>query len=308
MVGPDERVRMAYVARRHYMDNATQSELAEEIGVSRFKIARMLDRARELNIIRFDISAGNLIDPDLSVQLQTKFHLQRAIVVTAPGDTDDIVREYVGKAAAQLLSEIVQEGDVIGFTSGRTVHSVAGFLESLPHCDVVALGGVAGQATEHGVEILRRAQHVAGGRMWPIFAPLVVRDPATARALLHDPVIHEAASQFRRVTKGVVAVGSWDPPNSQLYDAARELGLASDLLAQGVVGEVAATLLAEDGRIISTIDDRTIAIRAHQLRDIPEVICVGGGASKAGAMRAAITAGLVSSVVTDTSLARLLLN
>lgn len=307
MTGPEERLRMAYVARRYYRDEATRSEIADELGVSRFKIARMLERAKDQGIIKFEISAGDLVDPGLSVDLQKRFGLRRALVVGAPGDTDDIAREYVGKAAAQLLTEIVEEGDVVGFTSGRTVYAVAGFLESLARCDVVALGGVAGQATEHGVEILRRAQRIAGGRMWPIFAPLVVRDPATARALLHDPLIHQATSQFRRVTKGVVAVGSWDPPNSQLYDAARELGFADELLAKGVVGEVAATLIADGGKTIDTIDDRTIAIRAETLRKIPEVICVGGGASKARAMRAAIAAGLIDSVVTDASLARELL-
>jgi DNA-binding transcriptional regulator LsrR (DeoR family) len=124
---------------------------------------------------------------------------------------------------------------------------------------------------------------------------------------MHDPLIREATSQFQRVTKGVVAVGSWDPPNSQLYDAVRELGYADKLLSQGVVGEVAATLIAEDGKTIETIDDRTIAIRAETLRKIPDVICVGGGASKARAMRAAIAARLIDSVVTDASLARELL-
>lgn len=307
MTGPEERLKMAYVARRYYRDDATRSEIADEIGVSRFKIARMIERAKELGIIKFEISAGDLVDPGLSVDLQKRFGLRRALVVTAPSEGEDIVREFVGRAAAHLLSEIAEEGDVVGFTSGRTVYAVAGFLESLPRCDVVALGGVAGQATEHGVEILRRAQRIAGGKMWPIFAPLVVRDPATARALLQDPLIHQAASQFRRVTKGVVAVGSWNPPNSQLYDAARELGYAEDLLAQGVVGEVAATLFAENGSIINTIDDRTIAIRAETLKKIPEVICVAGGASKARAMRSAISAGLVHSVVTDASLARELL-
>ena len=113
---------------------------------------------------------ADLVDPELSVDLQKRFGLRRAIVVTAPGDGQDIVREYVGKAAAQLLSEIVEEGEVVGFTAGRTVYAAAGFLQSLARCDVVALGGVAGQATEHGVEILRRTQRIAGGRMWPIFA------------------------------------------------------------------------------------------------------------------------------------------
>lgn len=308
MVGPNERVTMAYVAKRYYREDATQAEIAGEVGVSRFKVGRMLDQAKQLGIVKFEISADDQIDFDLSLDLQARFKLHRALVVRAPGDTDEIVREYVGKAAAQLLTEIVEEGETVGFTSGRTIQATVESLQSLARCDVVALGGVAGQRTEHGVEIVRQAQRVAGGRVWPIFAPLVVRDSVTAQALLQDPVIHEAVSQFSRVSKGVVAIGNWEPPSSQLYDAARELDLAEELLELGVLGDVAATLFAEDGSIIDKIDDRTIAIRADQLRRIPEVIGVGGGVSKARATRAAIASGLINSLVTDTSMARKLLS
>lgn len=306
--GPNELVTMAYVARRYYREDATQAEIAAEVGVSRFKVGRMLERAKQLGIVKFEITTDDQIDFELSLDLQSRFKLHRALVVRAPGETDEIVREYVGRAAAQLLTEIVEDGETLGFTSGRTIQATVENLQSLARCNVVALGGVAGQSTEHGVEIVRQAQRVAGGRVWPIFAPLVVRDSVTARALFQDPVIHEAVSQFSHVSKGIVAIGNWDPPSSQLYDAARELGLAEDLLKLGVLGDVAATLIAEDGSIIDKIDDRTIAIRVDQLRRIPEVIGVGGGVSKARATQAAIASGLINSLVTDTSMARQLLS
>lgn len=302
-LGPSERVKMAYVAKRFYADEATRSEIAEEIGASRFKVARMLDRAKALGVVRFEFAPGDHIDPDLSVELQNRFNLKRAIVVTAPTDSDPAIREAVGHAAAQLLTEIVEEGETIGFTSGRTVQATVQALTSLPRSNVVALGGVAGQTPQDGVEIVRQAQRVAGGRVWPIFAPLVVHDASAAKVLLSDPVIHETTRQFSRVTKGIVAVGNWNPPSSQVYDATRELGIADTLLRQGVLGDVAATLFSSDGSIVTTLDDRTIAIRAEQIRAIPDVIAVAGGASKAKAMRAAIAARLVSSVVTDSSLA-----
>jgi len=43
-VGPAELVRLAAVARRFYVDGRSKLELAEEFGVSRFKIARLLDQ------------------------------------------------------------------------------------------------------------------------------------------------------------------------------------------------------------------------------------------------------------------------
>jgi DNA-binding transcriptional regulator LsrR (DeoR family) len=298
---------MAYIAKRFYVGDASQSEIAAEIGLSRFKVARMLKRAKSLGIVRFEFQTDGQIDSNLSIALQNRFGLRRAIVVVAPGDSDDVVREYVGRSAAELLTEIVEPGDVIGLTSGRTVQATVQALISLPRCDIVALGGVAGQRPQDGVEIARQAQRIAGGRVWPIFAPLVLHDSSAARTLLQDPVIRETTRQFPRVTHAIVAVGNWNPPSSQFYEATKELGIAESLLAGGVLGDVAGTLFSADGTIITTLDAQTIAISAEQLRRVPEIIAVGGGRSKAKAMRAAIAARLITSVVTDVSLAEKLL-
>jgi DNA-binding transcriptional regulator LsrR (DeoR family) len=52
---------------------------------------------------------------------------------------------------------------------------------------------------------------------------------------------------------------------------------------------------------------RMIAIGAEQLRAVPEVIGVPYGDAKALAVRAALRSGVVTSLVTHTSLARTLL-
>ena len=44
--GPAELVIAASVARRYYMDGLSKTEIADEYGLSRFKIARLLETAR----------------------------------------------------------------------------------------------------------------------------------------------------------------------------------------------------------------------------------------------------------------------
>ncbi|MFC4223989.1 sugar-binding transcriptional regulator [Lysinibacter cavernae] len=306
-MGPDELVRMGYVASRHYRDGRTRIEIADEMGLSRFKVARILEKAVELGIVRVEIVTSDVIDLELSVGLQTRFGLKRALAVVTPSEAPEVIQEFLGKVAAQLLTEIVVEGDLLGFTAGRTLNATASYLTSLAYSDLVALGGVAGPVKEHGVEVIRRVGRIAGGETWPIFAPLIVQDPVTATALRNDPLISEAFSRFDRVTKGVVAIGSWSPPDSQLYDTAKDFGIADDLLAKGVVAELCATLLDRDGNIVSAVDDRAMSITAEQLRNVPEVIMVGGGPRKTLAVRSAIKSGLIDSVVTDARLAQRLL-
>ncbi|NRG43050.1 DNA-binding transcriptional regulator [Rathayibacter sp. VKM Ac-2835] len=306
-MGPDEAIRISYAAKRFYRDGRTRIQIADEMKLSRFKVGRMLDQAQELGIVRIEIVNPGGVDLDLSIALQERFSLKRALAVTAPGETPEVIQDALGRVAANLLMEIVSEGNLIGFTAGRTLNVTAHHVTSLPDCDLVALGGVAGAAKEHGVEILRRIGQIAGGTAYPIFAPLFVASADTARALRADRMISTAYAKFDRVDIGVVAVGSWSPPDSQLYTAAEEAGIAHALLDQGVVGEVGATLFDAEGRIIHSIDDRSIAITSEQLRAIPEVIAVGGGARKTAAVRAALKSGLIDSLVTDTALAQRLL-
>lgn len=306
-MGPDELVQISHAARRFYLDKASQVTIADELGVSRFKVARMLEKAVQTGVVTFTIKSPAAVDLDLSIQLKTRFGLQHALVVRTPNEEPEVIQDALGTVAAQLLEEITPEGAVLGFTAGRTLNATTLHLSALPYCEAVALGGVAGPVKEHGVEVIRRVGVVTGGPTFPIFAPLFVASAAAANALRSDRGIAQAYAKFNRVDIGIVAVGSWSPPDSQLYDAANEAGVAEFLLEQGVVGEVGATLFTESGAIIDTIDDRSIAITPSQLRRIPEVIAVAGGAAKAIAIRAALHTKLVDSLITDAGTAQRLL-
>ena len=45
--GLKKRKKLAYVARRYYLENQKQSDIAQELGVSRPLVSRMLSEARE---------------------------------------------------------------------------------------------------------------------------------------------------------------------------------------------------------------------------------------------------------------------
>jgi DNA-binding transcriptional regulator LsrR (DeoR family) len=80
------------------------------------------------------------------------------------------------------------------------------------------------------------------------------------------------------------------------------------LINEGVIGEVGATLFDAKGRIVRSIDNRSMAITPEQLLAIPEVLAVAGGESKTNAILGAIRSGLVKSLVTDADTARKLLD
>lgn len=310
--GPAELVLAASVARRFYLDGRSKVEIASEFGLSRFKIARILEAAAEHGIVRIEINLPAEIDADLSDGLRTRYGLRHAIVVSARPDDPtgpESVTSHLGPVAAGLLTELVEEDDVLGLAWGRAISAVGASLTELAPCTVVQLTGVhsLGTVDAGSVEAVRRAAAVSGGEAFPIYAPLLLPDPTTAATLRGQSAIAEVFDQFHGITKAVVAIGAWGPTLSTVYDALDEAERAAyrDL---GVRAEMSAHLFDADGKVIGTeLTDRVISIGVEELRAVPEVIGVAGGVQKADAIAAVLRSGLLTTLVTDESAARHLL-
>lgn len=306
---PAEAVQAAAIARRYFIDDVAKKDIATEFGISRFKVARLLDRARESGLVTIEINLPAQIDADVSERLRRAYGLRHAIVISTPDEPDEILRRHLGEVAAQLLTELVEAGDVLGIGWGRTINAMTGALADLAPCTVVQLTGAVGTVVlnESSVEIVRRVAQVAGGPAYPIFAPLIVDSGTTAAAIRRQPQVALAMRQFERLTKAMISIGSWDPPNSQILDSMTEEERRS-LLAAGVRAEFCATFLNDAGRpVADDLVERSIAITAEQLRRVPEVIGVAGGRRKALAIRAVLGGHYVTSLVTDLAAASALL-
>ncbi|WP_150252234.1 sugar-binding transcriptional regulator [Nocardiopsis deserti] len=304
-------VRLAAIARRFYLDGRSKVEIAEEFGLSRFKVARDLEAARSSGIVRIDIRLPARLDGELSERMRAAFGLRRAIVVDALDDPRD-TRRALGSVAARLLSEIVRPDEVLGLAWSRSLQLMGVDMVDLPRCTVVQLNGVLSEHAEGGgsVETVRRAAALSGGPAYPIYAPLILPDAATAATLRADPGIASAFAHFDRLTTAVVAIGGWDERNSTVFQAL-DPDSRDRYTALGVCAEMSAQLFDADGhQVHSDLDERVISVRADQLRRVPEVVAVAGAGdeAKARAIGAALRSGLVSTLVTDDAVARLLLD
>ncbi|MFB6725633.1 sugar-binding transcriptional regulator [Kribbella sp. NPDC056345] len=308
--GPAQLVLTASIARRYYVDGRSKVEIADEFRLSRFKVARLLDQARSSGLVRIEISHPGNVDLDLSARLQETFGLRRAIVVDTPEVEPAALRLQLGKAAAELLTEIVTANDVLGLAWARAVTAMTDQLTSLATVPVVQLTGALTRpdVEANSVELVRHTARLSGGPAYLFYAPLVVPDATTARALRQQPEVAEAISHFDAVTKAVVGLGSWAPGQSTLYDA-MDADACEQLQKRGVVADISGVFVDAKGvPVQSKVTDRVIAINAEQMNAIDEVIAIPYGLAKVEAVRAAVRSGLVNGIVTHSPLARALLD
>jgi DNA-binding transcriptional regulator LsrR (DeoR family) len=306
--GPAQLVLTASIARRYYVDGRSKVEIADEFQLSRFRVARLLALARSSGMVRIEIGYPGGIDLDLSARLQDKLDLRRAIVVDTPEEDPAALRAQLGKAAAELLSEIVTTDDVLGLAWARAVSAMTEALTSIARVPVVQLTGALARpdVDANSIELVRNVARLSGGPAYLFYAPLVVPDAAAARILRQQPEVSEAIAHFAQITKAVVGLGHWSADHSTLYDAF-DPQARDELERSGVVGDVSGVFVTSDGESVqSTVTERVIAINAEQMRAIDEVIAIPYGLAKVPAVRAAVRGGLVNGVVTHAPLARAL--
>ena len=307
--GPAQRLLAAAVARRFHLHGRTKKQIGEELGISRFKVARLLDSALVQGLVRVEIDVGEELAAGPSDDLRAAYGLRRAVVLSGDGDGRARTRQRLARLAADLVGELVTPGEILGLVWARTVNEMVDALRHLAPCTVVQLCGVYSRLNrrDDSAETVRRAAARSGGEAFPIYAPLVLPDAATANMLRRQPGISDAVERFDRITTAVVSVGAWLPTESTVYDVLPEADSAA-LAALGVQGELAGHLFDADGRTLATgLSHHVLSIGAEQLRAIPEVIALAAGQVRAEAIDAAIRSGLVTTLVTDRGAADTLL-
>lgn len=314
--GPASLVLMATVARRYYLAGQTKVEIGEDLALSRFQVARLLERARASGLVKVSVEAPDgplaALDLETSVRLQEAYGLRHVVVATSTATEPTALRAQVAVHAAALLQEVVTADDVLGVAWARAVVAMAAQVRGLPPVPVVQMtGALLDDAHEPGedssVELVRRLATVGGGPAAYFYAPMVLPDTATAAALRAHPAVARALGRLSTVTKAVAGVGAWQPGESTLW-AVSTPDERRALQEAGVVAEFSGVLVDADGSVVRTsLTERLVSVTAEQMAAVPELLLLAYGAAKVPAVRAALRSGLVRGLVTHTSLAQGLL-
>lgn len=307
--GPAATMLAASIARRYYLDGATKSAIAAEFGLSRFKVARMLEEARSSGLVRIEFHYEGDIDVDLSLRLRDRYGLRRCMVINSATDDHVALRAGLGRTAAALLSEIVTGSDVVGLAWSRTLLSMRSALGSLAACTIVQLTGALSRpdVDESSIELVRDVARIAGGPAYWFYAPMILSEPSSAKSLLVQTEVARAFERFGALTVAILSIGAWDPTQSTVADAITAAEY-SELSRLGVCCELGGIQLDADGSPVrSPLSERIVGIGPEQLAAVPEIIATAYGRSKARAVRAVIRGGLVTSLITHASLAEELL-
>jgi deoxyribonucleoside regulator len=312
--GDDRNELLAGVAEMYYMEELTQAEIARAIGLTRSAVSRMLSEARQKGIVEIRVRRPLRFDHELERALVERFGLKaaHALICRHEGQYDKL-RLQLGKAAAQVLQDLLVPNMVLGIAWGTTLSATIDALEVLEpvNITVVQLVGVLGPSShtynaQALVELLARK---VGGKGIYQYTPLIVEDADTARSLLNTQTVREVITVGKQCDVALLGIGTTDPQFSSLYRGGYiTIETLEALREAGAVGDVNAYHFDIEGRM-SDIEfhDRLLGIARDDLLKIPTRLGVAGGTVKAPAILGALRGGYVNLLVTDNSTAALVL-
>ena len=121
----EKQKKLAYVARRYYLDDQKQSDIARELGVSRPLVSRMLSEARELGIVEITVHEPGAQTTRLMDRLRLSGSIRGGVLVedgSMERETEELFA-YVLEVASgrKVRSEEAGYHDMAIFKQGVTL-------------------------------------------------------------------------------------------------------------------------------------------------------------------------------------------
>jgi deoxyribonucleoside regulator len=304
---------MLRAAQLYYHEDLTQDEVGKRLGVSRFKIGRLLERALREQAVRIEIvhPAARLVA--MEDALTERFGLVDAIVIDVPAagtvvDDEQLARERVAAAAADHLAAVAP-GGVIGVSWGRTMIELAARLKPgwTNAQQIVQLNGAISRSAQptRYQEVVERFGATTGAAIQLMPAPAIVGDARLRLALERDPSVAEPLDAARRATSAVFGMGIMGAESVHVASGYLDKKELKTLEAAGAVGDVLGRFITRDGEIaLPSLDDRTVGMPLDELRGKRLTVGLAAGPGRGPIALAALRASCMNTLVTDETTAR----
>ncbi|GAA4705457.1 sugar-binding protein [Phytohabitans rumicis] len=312
MPAPRNRDVLVKVARMYYEDNLSQQQVAEELGLSRANVSRILASAREQGIVDIRIHDPSGRDTTLEGEIQSAFGLADCRVVS--GRPYEAALRQVGPVAAEWLLDSLRAEQRVSLSWGRTLQAMVDAVDTdrtFPVEVLPLVGGLSSVTSEiTGEELVRELATRLGTTFQRLHAPALLESAAARTTLMAEPAIASVLQAAAHSSLSFVGLGAYGVGSSAaVIDALRLTPTQrARFVRANPVGDVCARFFDADGQEIhGEVHDRVLAVSIADLRAIATVVGLAVGEEKARGVLGALRGGFLNVLICDDALAKALL-
>ena len=305
----DERSELLLaVAQAYYEQNHTQEAIGHDLHLTRWKVGRLLEEAREEGIVRIQVVHPQVRRTDLETTMRARFGLRECIVVPTPkGSPAD--HSHVALAAARYLRRQGEAIGSLGVSWGNTLQAVAAVLPDgwTRGIEVIQINGSISRSVRPttAANVAMSIAHSGDGRATLLPVPAIVEHVNTKAALYSENFVLEVLEKGRAADALLYSLGALSNDSVLVQSGAVSTVELDRLRQAGACGDVLGHYITSDGTIADDdIESRTVGLTLDDLRASTRAIAVAAGAVKADIIAAALISGLCSVLITDEDAAR----
>lgn len=289
----------------YWMQPIGRRSLSESMGITERVLRTETDLLKQLDLINTSKSGmtltkkgeevyqslENFMDQLLGMHQTEKklaeyFGNQRCIVVSGNSEEQPKVADAFGEALNEALDLLLLEGNnIIAVMGGTTMAVVAEQLTNLENNQrhnlfVPARGGIGEAVTVQANSVSARMATKASGNHRALYVPEQL-SLATYNSLLNEPSIQEVLNLISQANCVIHSIGR------ALHMAARRKMTEKELVMlkqANAVAESFGYFFNENGEVVYKVP--RIGIELKDLANVPIILAIAGGKSKAKAIRA----------------------
>ena len=291
------------IAWYYYFEGMTQQHVAELLGISRMRVVKLLEKARQTGVIQFKLRKDGETRMHLERTLMEQFGLQDAFVVPA-AQSKSMINAGVAEAASMYINERLEEDSYINIGFGSTPRRILNNLATLaeqPLTFISLTGGVSNYLPD-------TRSNVFNARLHLIPTPFLASSAEMATALRNEASVTELSRMISLAKLTVVGIGAMHENATVFKSGFLNHNDLLYLRMQGAAGDLLCHFIDHQGRLIPTpIEERLISTPLAKLKELPNVIGVAAGDSKVEAIHAALMGRYLDVLITDDQTAQRLI-
>lgn len=279
----------------YYVENMTQQKISEKLGISRMRVIRLLEKAKQDGVIQFKISQERSHHLQIEQEVIKVWGLKDAFIVPNALVSSD-TNESIAKAAAMYLSDRLEPGDYLnigyGDTPSRILNHLATIMEQ-PLSMVSLTGGVS-------YYLQNNISSVNNAKLYLYPTPLKLSSKDMRDALLNEAGVQEIGRMVKLAPMTIIGIGGISEDATIIANGILNKSDFLYLSMQGAVGDLLTHFIDRDGNpIVSDIDDKLVSTSLEVLKELDNVIGAAAGPNKTEAIKAALKGRYIDILITD---------
>ncbi len=308
-----ERALMLRAAWLYFIEERTQSDIADALGLSRFRVNRMLAECREEGLVRVEVTTPMASCVALERTAMERFGLRDAVVVPSPlvpGRTHAMIGAGLARHMSGQLADPAKS--VFGFGWGQTMREMLRFLrpQARPPCRIVALlGALPRSFEENAIDIIGKIGRIVNAERYYMTAPIYADTPEARYVLTGQQFYTSVLELILRTDVACFAAGDMTESSLLIRHALPKGVTADELIEAGAVGDVLGTFIDINGTAVDhPVNRQLVGPGLADLAGMASLVLASGGPNKVDAVTGALRTGLIHVLVTDEATLRAVLH